>query len=157
MISIHKYSFCSEENHLHREKSWMWPSHDVKDVCLPEKPPSWDSRKHPAILTWRQSHVFSGFTEGRWLQAVWAVRAFSIAFLLDLACCFLSNLGNVPRSKLHSSVLGAKQELVQVDPRSVQLLLNTKELLTQICAEKHVQSPRACPAVSVCWVAQAPP
>lgn len=79
MISVHKYSFCYEENHLYREKLWMWLSHDVKYICLPEKSLSWDSRKHPAILTWRQSNVFSSFTEGRWLRAVWAVRALPLA------------------------------------------------------------------------------
>lgn len=62
--------------------------------------------------------------------------AFSIVFLLGLACCFCSYLGNVPCSKLCISVFSTKQELVQIDPSFVQLLLNTKELLTWICEEQ---------------------
>lgn len=70
-------------------------------------------------------------------------------------CCFCSYLGNVPSSRLHISVLCTKQELVHIDPSSVQLLLNAKELLMGIC-EEYVPSPRTFLAVSLYWVVRTP-
>lgn len=87
--------------------------------------------------------------------------AFSIVFLLGLACYFCSYLGNVPCSKLCISVFSTKQELVQIDPSFVQLLLNAKELLTWICEEQHKnvrnkKSPRTFHSVSLYWLVWTP-
>lgn len=135
-------------------------------MYLLEKSLSWNSslgRMHTfCLLPQRPSTVFSGFT-GR--RRLWAARlntsrmpcllAFSIVFLLGLACCFCSYLGNVPSSRLHISALCTKQELVHVDPSSVQLLLNAEELLMGIC-EEYVPSPRTFLAVSLYWVVRTP-
>lgn len=135
--------------HLEREivnvpVTWCYSTY----MYLSEKSLSWDSSlggTHASCLLPRSpSAAFSGFMQRRRLWAVLlndSSTPYLIVFLLGLACCFRSYLGNIPCSKLRVSVLSTKQKLVQIYPSFVRLLLSAKELLTWIC-EEYVHGPQ---------------